>query len=190
MVSKSKPIFSSKPQAHLRPSLCKVQKQTSAGVVPSVSGVWAVGFATPRGDLWKVNVAFLGTVPAFSFVMVSSTVTQYLTRSAQAQSGVFWKGALAVQGLCCECCLFPQVAPVAASDSPKAMAACPLLSVHLFVLSSTRRLSKSLTSYTKYEQTYSSFFRKYIDSKLWNSKKINVSEEQKAFISWCETKSC
>lgn len=47
-ISESKPSFSSKPQVHLRPSLSNMQKQTSAGIVPSVSRVRAVGFATQR----------------------------------------------------------------------------------------------------------------------------------------------
>lgn len=81
-----------------------------------------------------------------SFVIVNSAVTQYLIRSAQAlvcllRSGVFWKGALAVQGLSSE--WLPQMATVGAGDSPKAVLACLLLSIYLFVLPSARRLSKS-----------------------------------------------
>lgn len=136
-ISKSKLIFSSKPQVRLRPSLSNVQKQTSAGgFTQHVRGVGS-GFATQKGDLWKVSMACLGTVPPFSCVLCQSEQRSN-TVPDQKCSGT---GSLVCSGrepwLCKGCPvsgLLPQMATVGAGDSPKAVLACPLLFIYLFVL--------------------------------------------------------
>lgn len=160
------------------------------GVVPSVLRVWAVGFATQRGDLWKVSVASLGTVWPFSCVPCHCEQHSD-TGSDQKCSGLVCSGR---EPWLCKACpvsgLLPQMAAVGAGDSPKAILACPLLSVYLFVLSSTGRLSKSYTSYTNFLWANILFlFQKIPWKQALKFKKINISEVQKAFISWCESKS-